>query len=30
MHRHMDWLVRYAAQEFGVVIPLPDEGKEAA
>ena len=27
---YMDWLVRYAAQEFGVVIPLPDEGKEAA
>lgn len=22
---YMDWLVRYAAQEFGVVIPLPDE-----
>src|SRR5690606_26814880 len=22
---YMDWLVRYAAQEFGVVIPLPDD-----
>lgn len=22
---YMDWVVRYAAQEFGVVIPLPDD-----
>lgn len=27
---YMDWLVRYAATEFGVVIPLPDDAMEAA
>jgi hypothetical protein len=23
---YMEWLVRFAAQKFGVVVPLPDEG----
>lgn len=27
---YMEWLVRFAAQELGVVIPLPDEAEVAA
>ena len=32
MAAYMEWLVRFAAEKFGVVIPLPDErnGKRAA
>lgn len=26
---YMDWLCRYAATEFGVVLPLPDEARAA-